>query len=375
MVIYRYLTFNYVRILLLAVFSIIAVLLTTRLQEIAHFAALGAQWSMILKFAWYQIPYILPIAIPIASLIASIIITQELSSSHELTALRASGLSLRTIFAPILITASLFCFFNFYLVSEMATEAHLSSKFLEQNLQKINPLLLLQNKHLSSLHGIHVNALGPLRGGSAAKDLVIAMWNKKNRGISLLLAKEISGTESSQLNGKGITAITYLPSSHGDNFDDLVMENIREMHVPMEQFSSFFSTGSWKIHSDHLKMSLLLQDIAKSKQLLNEDSQSHVNKRRIQKNYSEIMRRVSLSLAVFTFTLMGIAFGVRLGRRHSHRGVLFVVSLAVLYLVAYFSAKGFDDHFALSATLYLFPHFLMIFSSTWALRRISRGIA
>jgi lipopolysaccharide export system permease protein len=375
MVIYRYLSLEYLKILFLAVFSIIAVLITTRLQEIAHFAALGAPWNMILKFTWYQIPYILPIALPIASLIGAIVLTQRLSSSHELTALRASGLSLRRIFAPILFCAAILCFINFYIVSELATKAHLSSKLLEQNLQKVNPLLLLQNKHLSSLHGIHVNALGPWRGGNAAQDLIIAMWNNKNKRVSLLTAKKII-INSGSLIGNGVTAITSIPSENPLALDNLAMENIQEMRVPVEQFTQFFRKGAWRIHSDHLQMSLLLADIAKSKDhLKNGIEDQSIHKRRIQRNYSEIMRRVSLSLAIFTFTLMGIAFGIRLGRRRSRRGVLFVVSLAVFYLVSYFSAKGFDDRFATAAILYLVPHGLIIFSSIWALKRISKGIA
>ncbi len=61
--------------------------------------------AYIVFFALYESP-IFPIALPLSCLIASLLLIQRLSSSHELTALRASGFSLFDILTPILITAA-----------------------------------------------------------------------------------------------------------------------------------------------------------------------------------------------------------------------------------------------------------------------------
>jgi lipopolysaccharide export system permease protein len=173
-VVWRYLLSNYFKVLILCVFAFIAMLLTTRLDEIAHFAALGPEGLLILTFALNQIPYVLPIALPIACLISTILLIQRLSRTHELTALRAAGLGINEILAPILIAATFLAATNFFIVSELATHSHLTTSLLKNELRAVNPLLLLHNKHLMKLKGIFFNTLGPSKLGESSNELIIA---------------------------------------------------------------------------------------------------------------------------------------------------------------------------------------------------------
>jgi lipopolysaccharide export system permease protein len=81
-----------------------------------------------------------------------------------------------------------------------------------------------------------------------------------------------------------------------------------------------------------------------------------------------------VAIAAFSFTLMGLAFGISISRNASNRGVLFVIILGALFLIAFFVASSFD-HALLSSTLfYLMPHFVIIVASLYMLRRTARGI-
>jgi len=55
----RYLVKHYLNVLILCVVSFIAILLVSRLEEIAEFASLGAPFSYLARFTLYHIPYIL----------------------------------------------------------------------------------------------------------------------------------------------------------------------------------------------------------------------------------------------------------------------------------------------------------------------------
>src|SRR5207247_819331 len=96
--------------------------------------------------------------------------------------------------------------------------------------------------------------------------------------------------------------------------------------------------------------------------------------RGINRIWSELTRRVSVALAVFTFTLMGAAFAVTISRRRSPMGLCIVLGLATLYLIAFFAAKGTDHLLTTSMLLYLGPHVLIIGLSIWALKRTVRGV-
>ena len=55
----------------------------------------------------------------------------------------------------------------------------------------------------------------------------------------------------------------------------------------------------------------------------------------------ELGRRTSLSLSVFTFALLGFAFGIETGRNPSKKQLLWVLFLATLQLIAIFASREY----------------------------------
>jgi len=379
-IIWRYLLSEYLKVLLLCTVAFIAILLTTRLEDIAHFASLGAQGHVVLKFTMHQIPYILPIALPISCLISAIILVQKLSSTHELTALRAAGMPIRLILAPILISAALISLGNFYIVSEIATSSHHITNTLKSEMKAVNPLLLLHNKHMMRLQGIYFDTLGASRMGESASDVIIAMPNKKNNRINLVFAENLHAG-SKNFTASGMTLVTSLKSVDGKQFDNLIIENIEKSVTSIQDFAQILQKKIGSLNNDHLKLNLLLIRIQEEKQVLSKAKENEASadtikliSRNISKSYTEIVRRLSISLAAFTFTLMGLAFGITISRNASSRGLIYVIGLAAFFLIAFFSAKGIDYQFVSASILYLVPHAVIIAFSLLTLWRTSKGI-
>lgn len=376
---WRYLLKSYFKVLLLSNVTFVAILLTMRLEEIARFATLGAESFYILKFVFYQIPYILPIALPISSLISTILLTKTLSTTHELTAFRACGLSLKNILAPILLSSLLLSVLNFYIVSELSTHSHLKTSFLKNELRAVNPLLLLHNKHLMQMKGIYFDTLGSSRMGENASDIIIAMPNQHQDRLHVVLAKHLkaepdifSGNELTLISGKEVVE---------NQFDNLVLENISQASVTTDDFSQMVQKKVWTVNNDHLSLPLLFVRLNHQKETLNNLEARKAPKEEVKKvnkslhqSYVEIVRRFSLAIAVFSFTLMGTSFGISISRNRSSKGLLFVMGLTAMYLISYFAAKGIDHLLIASSLTYLIPHVIIILLSIWNLRRITRGV-
>jgi lipopolysaccharide export system permease protein len=379
-IIWRYLLSHFLKVLFFCVAAFITVLMTTRLDEIAHFATLGAEGFYVLLFTFYQIPYILPIAIPVSCLISSILLMQRLSRTHELTALRASGMSLLNILAPILIAAVFLSMANFYIVSELSTNSHLATNMLKNELRAINPLLLLNNKHLMKIKGIFFNTLGSSKVGERASDVVIAMPNKNNSRINVIFAKNISAY-ATEFKSTGLTLVTTLNTPNEGHHDHLVIENIQEMTTSIQDFAQMLQKKVWSLNNDHLRSALLLLKIQEEKQALAKARLENTNgslvnqlQHNINRCYSEILRRLSVALTVFSFTLMGTCFGVSISRNHGNKRIFFVISLGALCLITFFIAKGIDHLLIASSILYLFPHLFIAIVSLLTLRRSTKGI-
>lgn len=379
-ILWRYLIHYFLKITTLCVLAFVAVLLTMRLDEIAHFAALGAPLSYILLFTFYQIPYILPIAIPISCLIASFILIQRLSSSHELTALRACGLACRDILAPLLLTATFLFVLNFWIVSEVATQSHLFTNTLKSELRSINPLLLLNNKHLMRLKGIYFDVLGPSRVGEMAIDAVLAIPNKHHQRLNLMIAQELRAS-SSIFTGHRVTLLTNLGEEKADEFDHLLIENIQDTETSIPDFAQFLQKKVWTINNDYLKMSLLLVRIKEQRQALAQARADNLPSAQIKtlnyqlsRSLSDISRRFSIAIAAFSFTLMGAAFGIHISRRRKNKTLYLAIFLTAFYLIAFFIAKGLDQYWLTATVLYMVPHVILITSSIFVLKRITKGI-
>ena len=372
---WRYLLSTYIKVLCLCVTAFIAILLTTRLDEIAHFITLGSEGIFILLFTLYQIPYILPIALPLSCLISSMILVQRLSATHEMTAFRASGLSLREIFTPLLIAAALLSAGNFIIVSEVATHSHLQGGMLKSRLRALNPLLILHNKHLVRMKGLYFDIMGDSRMGETASNVVLASPSRTHHRMNVMFARRVN-VDTELFQGKDVTILTSLGADTPQEPDTLFVENIGETTASLEDFSHFFQKKVWSINPDHLRLPLLRARIqSEKKQLAAASSPDEIKavKKCINRSYSEILRRISISLGVFTLTLLGAACGLKIHRRQSNRSLFIVIGLVTFFLIAFFAAKAIDDRLWASASLYLLPHAVIIFVAVFLIRRISKG--
>lgn len=379
-ILWRYLLSHYLKVFLLCVTAIVAILLTMRLDEIAYFATLGPQAFHILWFAMQQVPYMIPIALPFSALISSTLLMLNLSQSRELVAMRSCGYALRDILAPVLAASLFLSALNFYIVSEISTTSHLSAGKLKSQLRSINPLLLMHNKQLMQLKGFYFDTLGSSRVGDFAQDVLFFSPNRHHERMNLMVAKLLQASPILFL-GEQITFLTGQEVSEKDKgVENLVVENMTRSSTSIQAFSQMWEKKIWMVNNDHLRLPLLLVRLEETKKayanLKFSDDREACKQARYDLNRcrTEILRRLSVSLAVFSFTFMGLAFGINVGRHRSSFGLLMVVILGALYLVAFFAAKSFDYAFLFSALLYIVPHVIICAASLWMLSRVARGI-
>lgn len=382
--VWRYLLSQYLKVFIVCVASFVAILLTLRLDEIAYFATLGPDAIKVLWFTLQQIPYVLPIAIPVSALISSILLVQSLSQSKELTAMRSCGLALRDILAPILAAAFFLSTLNFFITSELSTASHHSTGQLKNQLRSINPLLLLNNKLLMRIKGAYFDTFGASRVGEFAQDLVFLSPNKHSDRLTFIAAKKFE-VMPEKLAGDYVTFISSRPSQSnkqtGVFAEHLIVENIMSSQTTLQDFSQLLEKKIGTLNNDHLTFRHLLVRVDESQQLLqtliaNRASSEEIKDARYDyyRSLSEMMRRFSAALAVFSFTFMGLAFGIHISRYRSNINIFYVAFLATLFLVSFFTAKSFDRAIITATLLYLLPHIVICLASLWNLRKISHGI-
>ena len=94
-----------------AVFALFAVtvifVVIDALEHLDDFIDKQATMTIVAQYYFYFIPEIVKLIMPVALLLASLFVTARLSTQYELTAMKASGISLYRIMIPYVVVALL----------------------------------------------------------------------------------------------------------------------------------------------------------------------------------------------------------------------------------------------------------------------------
>lgn len=368
--VWRFLLIDYFKVLALSTAVFVLLLLTMRLEELAQFAALGASPNYLLSFLWYQLAFIFPIALPLSALISGLLLMRRFSESGELMALRALGFSILDIATPLLLAASFLALVNFFILSEVATQADKMKHSLKKELQSLNPLMVLQNEKLSQLKGIYTKTLGTVDGSKGVHDLLVCVHHKSNHCLILLMATELK-LVNSLLEGKNVTIWTPLSGpTHR-----LLVENSALLQLPRPNLPEIFQSSAVKLEQDHAPFADLVRRLVRpAKSDGDVEETAPKNKRSIKRTLVELVRRIALGFSIWSFTLLGIAYGLSVHRMASMTPLLTVLFLTTLYICSVLFAKKVSHHTTLALLSYIVPQLLMIVCSLKTLRRIEKGM-
>ena len=290
---------------------------------------------------------------------------QRLSHTHELTALRTAGLTIREIATPILFAGGVLTVLNFVICNEIAPRSKGISKNLIFEMAASNPLFLLQKESLIKLKNAYVDVKS-LQAGNRAEDVVIVLKNSSSNQLGVLSAKELT-LENKLLRGKQVAFISSADLKREDGFNHLIIENPKEMDTEASSLSQFVSDFSWTSAYDYLPLRRIL---AKEAVIRHQDGMPKSVARSAQ---VEIARRVSLSLAALAFRIIGVACGMEIGRTRSKKGVIYAIALAAGYMVCFIMAKSMRHSPALTMFFYFIPYPIILLISLRFLHAIREG--
>lgn len=359
-ILWRYLFKEYLKVFFLSILAFICVLLITRLKQIATFATLASDIFSLILFILYQLPYILPIAISISCLISSVILFQRMSTMHEMTAIRASGISLKQVLAPLLLLAIVLSMLNFMIVSEITPRCRYKTKELFYKNTSMNPLVLLQRRQkMSNIKDSYVE-ISAENKDLAAKDILIITPNKSHQRLCMFTAKNLM-LQNDNLIGNNISLISYVNSNKETFFDSLMIENQASMTTKANALTQFLKSKGWDMNITSMPIKMLLIYTKQN------------DKKQADKAKIEIARRFGFALSTFSFTFIGTSFGISISRVASRKNIFNVSMLTLLVLFSFTLGRALKRYPIFSFIAYILPQIIVIIVTTYKLKKISRG--
>jgi len=312
----------------LAVFSFI--LLIGNMFKLADLLVnKGVDIKDVVKLFLYLIPYILSYTIPMAILTATMISFGRLASDNEVTAMRASGISLYKIGMPVVVVVFIISLASIYLNDRVLPASHFASYKLIKEVGIKNPTAYLEpGVFIKSFKG-YIVRIGSIED-EELQDILIYQLQEKGPTRTIIAErgnfKTFPGKNLIQLHLINGTADE--PNPNDPNMFYKLNFKTYDMTLDIET-----ALGKGKLQKKPKQMTIreLKDDIAGLK-ATGADSQ-HI-KNEIRERVTEIHKKLAMAFSSFAFVLVGLPLAINTRRREKSVGFgLSLVVSTIYYLI------------------------------------------
>jgi lipopolysaccharide export system permease protein len=316
------------------------------------------------KLMFLGIPLTLTLTIPAGLLAAVMIVFGRMSSDRELLALKASGIGLAPVVAPVIVLALGLSALDYILVAYTVPECQKEFNGMKHEIVTNNPMALLNPEEVvDKIPGWRIYFTR--KEGTTLDDVILWRMDDANNLTSAIRARH---------------AIIDLDLEH----QQLVMKllNGREEEYPRdgnamkvnpgvrgEQMVEAVSLNSFyeKVQKKLAWMTLPeIEDVIYAMQSAPTGEQASPY-------LTEFQARISFAITAFTFVVVGIPLAIQTQRRETSFGIIVTFLIVLLYYVLGAVGRGLKAHAGLYPELIIWtPNILFQAVGAWLFYRANR---
>ena len=333
---HKYLTLQVLASLVLtvAVFTFV-LLLGTVLKEILTLLINGeARIGTVLEAIGLLIPFVGVYALPMGLLTATLLVFGRFSADQELTAARASGISLLSLIAPVLLLSLFCCGISAWFNMDLGPRSRVAYKNLI--LRARTDLMNVQLPAGRPIYDFHdyIILVGENDGGNLTDVWISKVENGTNLVMSL---RAPQGRLESNLTNKEIYLHLTQPrglwgQSGTLSANEWSSPNLFPTNTVAVRYEPKISDMTfWQLQArarDLERLDFPTDADASSEELR---SQFHEVEKLIEQYRAEMNRQIAFSFACFCFALVGIPLGIRIHRRETNIGIAIALALVLVY--------------------------------------------
>lgn len=371
--------------LTVAVFTFV-LLIGNVLQQILPALMSGhARLDTVFEAVGLLIPWIWVFALPMGLLTAMLLVFGRFSADHELTAARASGISLLSLITPVLLLSLLCCGLSAWINMQLgplcrAVEVKLLTRLSGDLLLKTQ---LPEGQYIRDFPG-YIFYAEKNRNGNLEDVMVLVLENETNYTTTVLAPRGRVDVDpvNKQLvlhlfDARSTTVGEHVAISSSP---DSVF-NFPIFTIPADYFKPGISDMTfWQLREEltdlDTKLGLPPPAATNSIERLVQLKEARQQRKDLTEPIRvEMNRQIAFSFACFGFTLVGIPLGIRVHRRETNIGVAIALGLVLIYYAFVLTAKALAarPEFAPHLIVWL-PNFIFQAAGTVLLWRANRGI-
>jgi lipopolysaccharide export system permease protein len=316
-------------------------LLGTALKEILpllvnHQLTLG----VVAEAAGLLVPFAWVFALPMGMLTATLLVFGRFSADQELTAVRASGISLLSLISPILLLSLALCALSALVNMEIGPRCKVAYNNIRFNLTaQLSRAQLPEGRAIKDYPG-YIFQIGKNRNGDLQDVMVFVLKDETNTVTTVRAAR---GKLEVDAPNQRITLYLYNGKTVDLREGRMVPGAFEELPIPLElprqstfrpSISDLTYAQLWdELHEWEQRLDTQVSGRNLSKEQLQD------RKRELEKLVGDpttpirfqIHQQVAFSFACLGFTLVGIPLGIRMHRRETNVGIAVALVLVAVY--------------------------------------------
>lgn len=330
-ILHRYLGKSLLITFFITLLVMIGILCVGNLIKIVDLVVKGMDLLLLAKFLWFLIIRLLQYAIPMAILTATLLVFGRLSADNEITAMRASGVGMGTITLPVFIIGIFLTLVAIYLNNNAIPDHNFAIRKLRGQIGLRDPELLLEPGEFVKLPGYAISIQAKKK--DFLENITIYQY-QEGKLISAITAKQAKIEDHPE----GKKFIIHLYQGSLDEYDQenphvSTRTSFSYLQQPLELDELFEEENISKRTKDMTRSELL-----RSRQELigmGKDMKSMISQ-----ITTELHQRLSLSLACFSFILIGIPLAITTHRGEKSIGMTISLILIFTFYIFILYAKA-----------------------------------
>jgi len=332
------------------------------------------------------VPFVWVFALPMGMLTATLLIFGRFSADQELTAMRASGVSLLSVISPVLLLSMALCGLSALVNMEIGPRCRVAYTELLFNLKlEVTSAQLPEGRFIKDFPG-YIFYVGENRRGDLRKVIVYALKDETNVVMTVKAARGKMEVDAPNrvinlhlYDAKTLTLSEGRvdPGAQSEWFLQLELKT-PEKKTRSAALSDLTFTQLWdELHEVEHRINLPMRAQGLTREQIQNRKLALIWQQiePTERIRFQIHRQVAFSFACFGFTLVGIPLAIRMHRRETNIGVAIALLLVAVYYSFILLGQSLDSYPQLAPHLIVWlPNFIFQAVGAVLLWRANRGI-
>ena len=345
-----------------------------------------ATLGMVAQALGLLIPYVMVFALPMGLLTACLLVFGRFSADHELTAVRASGVSLLALVTPILLLSVLLSGVAALINCYVAPQCRLAYKSLLFSLGPGRAANAIPEKtYLKDFPG-YIVYLSKVRENQLENVLMYQLRDDKVESYSRADGGVVHFDVTNNVVSVVLTNSYQIFFREGHRLPQTLLEETVQFSytnvAPRARRADLSDLTFSELREELRELEKRMEQTAPVEKLPSADLQQEMRKLRSQRKLDltlpvrvQLHRQVAFSFACVAFTLIGIPLGIRAHRRETSVGIAVALILVVIYYSFFILGQSLETRPDLAPHLILWlPNFIFQAVGIVLLWRATRGV-